>query len=60
MRELTPAPPDRSTRFYLGRRTADDARQISRWSGVTGEKGRWKVSGPAPRTSPTWTPRATF
>ena len=41
MRELTPAPPDRSTRFYLGRRTADDARQISR-SGVTGEKGRWK------------------
>ena len=35
-------PPDRSTRFYLGRRTADDARQISRWSGVTGEKGRWK------------------
>ena len=42
MRELTAAPPDRSTRFYLGRRTADDARQISRWSGVTGEKGRWK------------------
>ena len=29
-------------RFYLGRRTADDARQISRWTGVGGEKGRWK------------------
>lgn len=29
-------------RFYSGRRTADDARQISRWTGVTGPKGRWK------------------
>ena len=29
-------------RFYLGRRTEDDARQISRWRGVAGEKGRWK------------------
>jgi hypothetical protein len=26
----------------MGRRTDDDARQISRWSGVTGAKGRWK------------------
>lgn len=26
----------------LGRRTEDDARQISRWKGVVGEKGRWK------------------
>ena len=29
-------------RFYLGRRTKDDARQISRWAGVAGAKGRWK------------------
>lgn len=29
-------------RFYLGRRTQDDARQIGRWSGVAGVKGRWK------------------
>ncbi len=29
-------------RFYQGRRTDDDARQISRWSGVAGAKGRWK------------------
>ena len=30
------------TRFFLGRRTEDDDRQISRWKGVTGQKGRWK------------------
>mmetsp|Transcript_4372 Transcript_4372/g.15169 ORF Transcript_4372/g.15169 Transcript_4372/m.15169 type:complete len:321 (-) Transcript_4372:80-1042(-) len=30
------------TRFFLGRRTEDDARQISRWVGVAGPKGRWK------------------
>ena len=30
------------TRFFLGRRTADDQRQISRWRGVAGAKGRWK------------------
>ena len=31
-------------RFYQGRRLDDgeDERQISRWSGVAGEKGRWK------------------
>ena len=31
-------------RFYLGRRTTDgeDERQISRWSGVAGKKGRWR------------------
>lgn len=29
-------------RFYCGRRSEDDARQISRWNGVTGAKGRWK------------------
>ena len=32
------------TRFYLGRRTADDARQVSRWNGVAGAKGRWKAA----------------
>jgi hypothetical protein len=31
-------------RFYEGRRTADDARQISRWVGVAGGKGRWKTN----------------
>jgi hypothetical protein len=30
-------------RFFLGRRTEDDKRQISRWTGVAGEKGRWKT-----------------
>ncbi|QDZ22421.1 hypothetical protein HOP50_07g49610 [Chloropicon primus] len=30
------------TRFFQGRRTEDDQRQISRWRGVTGAKGRWK------------------
>ncbi|KAK9827267.1 hypothetical protein WJX81_005944 [Elliptochloris bilobata] len=29
-------------RFYMGRRTEDDDRQIGRWKGVAGEKGRWK------------------
>jgi len=29
-------------RFYQGRRTQDDERQISRWSKCAGEKGRWK------------------
>lgn len=29
-------------RFYLGRRTSDDARQIKRWSGVCGKKGRFR------------------
>jgi len=29
-------------RFYQGRRTDDDARQISRWSKCCGPKGRWK------------------
>ena len=32
--------PDR--RFYQGRRTKDDDRQIGRWRGVAGERGRWK------------------
>eukprot|EP01134_Creolimax_fragrantissima_P002024 CFRG2024T1 len=31
-------------RFYLGRRCTDDGRQISRWKGVCGEKGRWKTN----------------
>lgn len=29
-------------RFYRGRRTADDARQIKRWQGICGENGRWR------------------
>lgn len=29
-------------RFYQGRRTEDDARQISRWSKCAGVKGRWR------------------
>ena len=29
-------------RFYRGRRTSDDARQISRWAGVAGIKGRFR------------------
>ncbi|KAK9974773.1 hypothetical protein ABG768_022850 [Culter alburnus] len=29
-------------RFYQGRRTVDDARQISRWAKCAGVKGRWR------------------
>lgn len=29
-------------RFYLGRRCADDERQIKRWKNCAGLKGRWK------------------
>ena len=29
-------------RFYSGRRCSDDARQISRWMGVAGKKGRFR------------------
>lgn len=29
-------------RFFLGRRTEDDERQIGRWDRCTGQKGRWK------------------
>lgn len=29
-------------RFYLGRRTDDDERQIGRWSRCAGVKGRWR------------------
>ena len=29
-------------RFYMGRRSEDDARQIGRWEAICGEKGRWK------------------
>ncbi len=32
----------RYCRFYQGRRTDDDERQVGRWKGVAGEKGRWK------------------
>lgn len=31
-------------RFYMGRRSEDDPRQISRWSKVAGVKGRWKAN----------------
>ncbi len=30
-------------RFYMGRRTADDARQISRWQKLAGPNGRFRV-----------------
>lgn len=29
-------------RFYQGRRSSDDARQIARWKGVAGIKGRFR------------------
>jgi hypothetical protein len=29
-------------RFFLGRRTDDDARQISRWNKLAGDTGRWR------------------
>ena len=32
----------RYCRFYCGRRIDDDERQISRWNGVAGAKGRWR------------------
>lgn len=31
-------------RYFLGRRSDDDARQIGRWAGVAGSKGRWKAN----------------
>ena len=29
-------------RYYLGRRTKDDERQIKRWNNFCGKKGRWR------------------
>jgi len=29
-------------RYYVGRRTGDDERQIKRWNNFCGEKGRWR------------------
>ncbi|XP_068755018.1 uncharacterized protein [Montipora capricornis] len=29
-------------RFYLGRRTEDDSRQVDRWKKCAGDKGRWR------------------
>ena len=31
-------------RFYQGRRTPDDGRQVSRWAKCAGDKGRWKTN----------------
>lgn len=31
-------------RFYMGRRCADDERQIRRWRNCVGETGRWRLS----------------
>ena len=44
---LSPLLPDAGTAprsFYAGRRLAggEDERQIARWNGVCGDKGRWK------------------
>jgi hypothetical protein len=30
-------------RFYMGRRTEDDRRQIDRWKKLCGERGRWRL-----------------
>ena len=32
----------RYCRFYLGRRTEDDRRQVDRWKKCAGDKGRWR------------------
>ena len=32
----------RYCRFYLGRRTEDDSRQVDRWKKCAGDKGRWR------------------
>lgn len=32
----------RYCRFYQGRRTPDDERQIGRWAGIAGPRGRWR------------------
>ena len=32
------------TRFFRGRRSGDDRRQIDRWKKVCGERGRWKMN----------------
>ena len=47
LRRLFPLLPDAGTAprsFYAGRRLAggEDERQIARWNGVCGDKGRWK------------------
>jgi hypothetical protein len=33
---------DRYCRFFLGRRCADDERQIGRWGACCGQTGRWR------------------
>eukprot|EP00980_Cylindrotheca_fusiformis_P010335 scaffold2299_cov131-Cylindrotheca_fusiformis.AAC.22 len=43
-------------RFYLGRRTDDDDRQVSRWNKAIGTKGRWRtfLVGQCVKSNKTW------
>lgn len=43
-------------RFYLGRRTEDDIRQVSRWVKAIGDKGRWRtfLVGQCVKSGKTW------
>lgn len=43
-------------RFYLGRRSEDDERQISRWVKAIGDKGRWRtfLVGQCVKSDKTW------
>merc|ERR1712070_528555 len=43
-------------RFFLGRRTVDDQRQVDRWVQAIGEKGRWRtfLVGHCVKAGKTW------
>lgn len=43
-------------RFFLGRRTEDDARQVARWTAAIGPKGRWRsyLVGQCVRANKRW------
>ena len=43
-------------RFFCGRRTADDARQIQRWAACASPRGRWRnqLCGAVARASKRW------
>ena len=43
-------------RFYCGRRSADDARQIARWAACASSRGRWRnqLCGAVQRGSGRW------